>query len=384
MAPNHRFTETYRPSETPASKDPFLAIAANLTTLPKVASIMRESVPALGERSVNVPPVATSANLKPFKDSMQVAAEYNKKKRKERGDDKVIKPEDVTLPEGFASVSQVVVVLYVPNLAPQSYTANQIRAKIRQFVNSGEMKVGEFQDKLGVSPNSYSRFLSQNGAQKGMESDTFWAAAEFFKRREIAGLTMPRAKKAKNVSNHAAGDGDETKDVKVKKDEGRDDVDVSDVKLEGEDKDSVPVYDTCDDIRTKISRFMRETPFANTNSAFIRLISAALPATSAMKPTVRQFPTFVNKKGPTSGADSAVFYASYVFFEKLRVKKNKPKSKKRLQMEEIWTAKSAYEVGVGVVLRDGMQLRDNTKQRFLMQKGEKVHENQYGEISFSH
>ena len=67
------------------------------------------------------------------------------------------------------------------------------------------MKVGEFQDKIGVGAGSYSRFMSQNGPQKGIESDTFWAAAEFFKKRQVAGLpVVPRKKKVKKEDDSAA------------------------------------------------------------------------------------------------------------------------------------------------------------------------------------
>ena len=68
------------------------------------------------------------------------------------------------------------------------------------------MKVGEFQDKLGVSASSYSSFMGQNGNTKGLYSDTFGSAAEFFKRRELAGVKMPRAtKKAKATATNDAG-----------------------------------------------------------------------------------------------------------------------------------------------------------------------------------
>jgi hypothetical protein len=253
------------------------------------------------------------------------------------------------------------------------------------------MKVGEFQKELGITSTGYSRFMAQNGPRKGLESDTFWAAAEFFKRRELAGVKMPRApKKAKTASsdsgNAAAGPEAPTKAKASSKMGGAaknedDDADVSGIHLDGEDNDSVPVYDTCDDIRTKISRFMRETPSSNTNSAFIRLINSTLPTSSTKTPTSRQMPTFLNKKGPTSGADSPVFYASYVFFEKLRIKKNKPKSKKRVEMEETWTAKPSYEIGVGTVSRDGMPLKDMAKQRFWLAAGSSVSISQLGEVS---
>ena len=38
----------------------------------------------------------------------------------------------------------------------------------------------------------------------------------------------------------------------------------------------------------------------------------------------------------TNTGTSILFYASYVYFEKLRVKQRKPKSKHREEMEHIW------------------------------------------------
>lgn len=45
---------------------------------------------------------------------------------------------------------------------------------------------------------------------------------------------------------------------------------------------------------------------------------------------------FRGKKGPDAGNTSSVFYGAYVFFEKMRIKQNKPKSEKRKEMEEVW------------------------------------------------
>ncbi|CZT53138.1 uncharacterized protein RSE6_14592 [Rhynchosporium secalis] len=48
---------------------------------------------------------------------------------------------------------------------------------------------------------------------------------------------------------------------------------------------------------------------------------------------------FLGKKGPTAGNASAVFYGAYVFFEEVRVRDGKPKSKHRLEMEKAHGAK---------------------------------------------
>lgn len=48
-------------------------------------------------------------------------------------------------------------------------------------------------------------------------------------------------------------------------------------------------------------------------------------------------------KGPDTGNTSCVFYAAYVFFEKLRIVESKPKSKHREEMESIWGGKGGFD-----------------------------------------
>ncbi|CRK43745.1 hypothetical protein BN1723_019291, partial [Verticillium longisporum] len=55
-------------------------------------------------------------------------------------------------------------------------SANQIRRKIRNFIEGGYMKVGEFQTAIGCSPASYQRFMKQVGPHVGYGSDVFHAA----------------------------------------------------------------------------------------------------------------------------------------------------------------------------------------------------------------
>lgn len=87
-------------------------------------------------------------------------------------------------------------------------SCNVVRGKINRFIESGEMKIGEFCDTLGVSGNAYRRFLAQNGKDQGSQSDTYIAAWEFFKKREIAGIKPP--KKQKTTASHPAGTPDTT------------------------------------------------------------------------------------------------------------------------------------------------------------------------------
>lgn len=71
-----------------------------------------------------------------------------------------------------------------------------------------------------------------------------------------------------------------------------------------------------------------------TAAAFCRAISSSFHK-APKKILAAQLSAFRSKKGLIAGNTSAVFYGSYVYFEKLRIKEGKPESKKRLEMEEI-------------------------------------------------
>lgn len=55
-----------------------------------------------------------------------------------------------------------------------------------------------------------------------------------------------------------------------------------------------------------------------------------------------QLARFRGMKGADAGASSLVFYGAYVFFEMVRVKSGKPKSKHRLEMEEMWAGEGGF------------------------------------------
>ncbi|KAK7454805.1 hypothetical protein CaCOL14_005870 [Colletotrichum acutatum] len=111
--------------------------------------------------------------------------------------------------------------------------------------------------------------------------------------------------------------------------------DLSAIELPGDGEMSVPVFDTCDIVRTKIRAILQKEGV--TKAAFLRaIVKAAYPAGSDHKIAPNLLTNFMNKKGPASGNTSSVFYAAYVFFEKLRVRDGKPKTKKREEMENEW------------------------------------------------
>ncbi|KAF2656242.1 hypothetical protein K491DRAFT_692261 [Lophiostoma macrostomum CBS 122681] len=205
---------------------------------------------------------------------------------------------------------------------PMKESCDVVRRKIRTFLDSGEMKVGEFQKAINVTSKSYSTFMTQNGPYKGSGSSVYYSAWAFFQKREMRGLKMPK-KKAKT---DAAGN-----------DQG---VDIAGVVLPGEDDDSVEIYDTCDEIRRKISAHLQKPGV--TQAQFLRDVAAQYRTTEKRLQS-KQLNDFRSKKGPYAGNTSAIFYGAYVLFEKLRLQEGKPKSKKRQEMEQVWSREGGMD-----------------------------------------
>ena len=206
---------------------------------------------------------------------------------------------------------------------------NQVKTMIRNIIDSGDMKVGQFTDAIGVSGNSYRTFMGQNGPTKGGSSETYYNAWAFFKEREMRGVPPPKKHKAASARTSAApgkNGGNGNKGAKP---------DISYVVLPGEDAESVPIYDTCDEIRKTINEHLRKDNV--TAAAFCRDLYAQYHTSKApSRIQSGQLSTFRSKKGPKTGNTSSVFYAVYVFFEKIRIKERKPKSKLWEEMEEAW------------------------------------------------
>lgn len=113
-------------------------------------------------------------------------------------------------------------------------------------------------------------------------------------------------------------------------------VDLFSVYLEGEDEGEVEIYDSCDELRRKITAHILDSGM--TKATFIRDIIRA--ASTEEYPIARiqhkQLSDFLALKGATGGASSKVCYASYVYFEKKRIAEGEAKSEHRLDMEDEW------------------------------------------------
>ncbi|KFY26185.1 hypothetical protein V491_01414 [Pseudogymnoascus sp. VKM F-3775] len=109
-------------------------------------------------------------------------------------------------------------------------------------------------------------------------------------------------------------------------------MDVSNIHLDGEEHENVPVYDTCDQVRKKIRTFLSQDGV--TQAAFLREVAKTFG--NGRKIQSNMLNEFLGKKGPISGNVSSIFYAGYVFFEKIRIRDGKPKTAFREEMEDIW------------------------------------------------
>lgn len=199
------------------------------------------------------------------------------------------------------------------------------------------MKVGEFQNAFGVSSPAYSSFMNRTGTWDGDGCDTYWKAAVFFKKRELLGLPLKAAKdrKKKTKLTPSGSAGDAATSAPSTRNAVAALLDVSGVDLVGDEDSRVPVFDTCDTVRTKIRAFIARDGI--TRAALVRALSSLVPAESRVSDANLRY--FLGLKGPTSGNTTTVFYAAYLFFEKRRVKDGKPKSKLRLRWRMCMTGR---------------------------------------------
>ncbi|KAK7542078.1 uncharacterized protein J3D65DRAFT_612546 [Phyllosticta citribraziliensis] len=232
---------------------------------------------------------------------------------------------------------------------------NQVRRMIHRLIDNGAMKIGEFCKIINVSNKSYNSYMKQSGPMKGAESDTYAKSLIYFNWREKKGLKLPTAasanKKQKKDSKEATPQtsnteeaGDKSKTTTKKKGSGAiTAADLADITLPKEDTDDVEVYDSCDEIRKKINAHLREPGV--TQAQFCRDLAAMCHTPKKPKSIQsRQLTAFRDKKGADAGNTSVVYYAAYVFFEKLRLRDGKPKSNHRKGMEEAWSANGGMDV----------------------------------------
>lgn len=219
-----------------------------------------------------------------------------------------------------------------------------VRAQIRAFLAEGNTAVA-FRKLIRATPGSYNGFMKQQGRDAGIAAETYRNAVLFFAKRDrrakraaeanLSASAAPVApvSAAAVVSEPAAKRRKQDAPPAAKRPVDNSIYDVSDIHLEKEERDAVPVFDTCDDVRIKIRAFFRQPDC--TQAALLRKLGAQyiLAPRALRSPQVN---TFMRQKGPLEGNSSGIFYAAYVYFEKLRIKQGKKKSAKREEMEKKW------------------------------------------------
>lgn len=216
-------------------------------------------------------------------------------------------------------------------------SCEQVRRLINQVLDRRIMKKGEFCSAIGSSSHSVNTFLQRRGPTGGMCYGAYDNAWAWFKQRELAGLEMPDVKKRQEAAAAGTSAGPATKKSKTSAAAASEAAapDLSQIHLDGEATDEVPVFDTADEVRRKITVHLLGTP-GLTQAQFCRDLYAQLraPACRAIRP--KQLADFRAKRGPRGGCASSVFYAAYVYFERLRIALGRPKSPHRVEMEGIW------------------------------------------------
>ncbi|CAI6091637.1 unnamed protein product [Clonostachys chloroleuca] len=217
-----------------------------------------------------------------------------------------------------------------PRLLSYSDTPGEVRTKIRAWIESGAQTEAEFQKTIGVDPTEYWTFLGYL-TSPDQPSDVHKKASLFFHKRELQGLPIeipernkikPTASKKKKPTKSAA---------KGKSDSMERLLDTGDYILPGEEEGDVDIFETPREVRRKMRALLAK---GVTQAAFARALSDMLPEGSGtLNPQTMK--AFLAHKGVMDGNTSKAFYCGYVFFEKQRLRDNKPMSKHREAMEEL-------------------------------------------------
>ena len=221
------------------------------------------------------------------------------------------------------------------------WDCDRIRTKTSALIRSDEMTVAEFQKLNRINSNSYARFMELSGRYCGIDNQTYDAAHKFLLRRQRKGRKMHKAKK--NTPEDAAK------------------YDVSGIEIFGEREEDVTIFDTCDDVRTKIQAHLRRPGI--TQASFLREIGKMYGEARPFQS--KQLSDFLAKRGATAGNTSSVYYASYVYFEKLRLKSGASKSTKRQEIESQQP--------------NGMPT-DRRRERYWVPNGTFPHEDEFGTV----
>ncbi|KAI0476564.1 hypothetical protein GGR56DRAFT_694136 [Xylariaceae sp. FL0804] len=233
-------------------------------------------------------------------------------------------------------------------------SCNVVRGRINRLLDAGVASRAEFARAIGCGAAPLANFLGQRGPRAGAASSVYPRAWAWFRQREVAGLKMPDVKKRQRreaeaearaqavVEGPGSGSGPAASGSSSRKKSAAAAAaaalpDLGQIHLDGEEEDEVPVYDTCDEVRRKLAAHLRKTP-GLTQAQLCRDLYAQLHVPRIKGIQSKQLADFRGGRGARTGARSTIFYAAYVYFEKLRIARGQPKSAHRETMEDLWPA----------------------------------------------
>ncbi|KAF8417501.1 hypothetical protein EV426DRAFT_622907 [Tirmania nivea] len=244
-----------------------------------------------------------------------------------------------------------------------TWNCDEIRRKIRTLLENSGMEITAFQRAINAPSGTLGRFMKLRGAKSGENYKAFEGATRYFHAREAAGLPMPSPieKPVPKTADTGSAEVVESQTAAELAALELEDSDITD-----SDTDTIPVFDSCDEIRRKISAHLR-LPYV-TQAQFLRDIAAQFTGQD-VKIQSKQLSDFRSKSGALAGNTSRVYYGAYVYFEKLRLIEEKPKSKHRLEMEKRWAP-------------DGVDIdRVSGRERYIVRAGRELAMDEYGQVS---
>lgn len=189
------------------------------------------------------------------------------------------------------------------------YSCDAIRDKINAYRADTKTDASDFQKQLQVQTRSYKSFIHQDGPHVGVRNPTYKAAHDFFVARKLEGkkTASPAAKSAAATSTTSKA---KSQTKSADKAEGKKNDDKAGVpsfdalpRLDGEETDSVPVWDTCNDICSKIKAHLVKNSVSS--AAVYREISKCLLSGSVAASGSKGF--LDKNKMPTSATRVTLF-----------------------------------------------------------------------------
>lgn len=241
---------------------------------------------------------------------------------------------------------------------------NQVRLEIQHFNSSRELNDINFQRAIGLSGKIYRKFMNKSGHDEGSSSKIYYNAVASFNKRDQAAMIpcslvlcevdsislkkfMSPVLPSPPLLPHfvssplnsispppTAMHSPPAKKKKFSKPAGP--YDVSGIELEGRDTESVPIYECCHEIRTKIKAFFRNV--SSNESTFCREIAKTFPDDRFLTKLLNDF---MKQKDP-HGNESPAYHATYVFVEKLIFVKVDP----RIRIVKTWKKVWAWRVNI--------------------------------------